>query len=108
MRFKLNPYIQSDYLLNAMRVLANGERQLVRYRLKPGSIYDTDDYIGQTPNIVDLVKNTHCLIDYTPAVMARLNAMGARFTTKGCASCGGKITRISLYVFQEAPCSAQN
>lgn len=100
MEFKLNPYIRITYFLNAVALNEKGQRERVRYPFEPNQVYNTDDFINKTPNIIDLVEHTISFIPYSTSIVKELQAMNASYTTEGCKSCGGKITQIKLQVFE--------
>lgn len=102
MKFKLNPYIASTYLLPAVQLQPNGSRKRVRYSIEPDKIYDTNDYIEQTPNIEDIIKSQISFIGYSVQTKKTLDDMGAQYKIDaGCKSCGGKISQIKLQTFEE-------
>lgn len=99
MKFRLNPFIEATYKLNA--VADNGGKlKRVTYPIKPNATYDTADFIEATPNIEVLVKNTVSFIPYKDATVKQLKELDAPYTLKGCKACGGRITQIKLYVFE--------
>lgn len=100
MEFKLNPYIQSTYQLNAIAKMPNGTRQYVKYPIDPNMIYDTNDFIDKTPNIDELVTSTVTYLPYSYATLEEVKKSGGSYEIQKCNSCGGKIAQIKLLVFE--------
>lgn len=101
MEFKLNPFIKATYFLNAVAKQGDtGLRTRVKYPIEPNMVYDTQDFVEDTPNIEDLVLMTVSFVPYSKKAIDELKALNAPYSLKGCKSCGGKYTQIKIQVFE--------
>lgn len=100
MEFKLNPYIETTYMLNAIAVVDGDRRERVRYPIKPKAVYDTKDFVEATPNIGTLVENTQVYVPYKSETLAKLKELKAPYSLQGCKTCGGAIKQIKVQVFE--------
>lgn len=99
MKFRLNKYIKAPYLLNVIEVDGDS-RTRKRYSFEPNTLYDTQD-LKKVPNILTLIDSTLSWIVYKPEALEEIKKLGASYSLEGCKSCGGRLTRIKLKVFEE-------